>query len=145
MTPCDKCGFVTGHDADCFLYAKKEQRSEIEAAEKLARIKIVKSHPYQVKVFIGGDLELAKQACQKFCDEKGECVTVEPTDYIYTNGSTPGVRVGFINYARFPRSRRVIFDQALELARWLLLALDQESCTVIAPDRNRWLTTREQK
>lgn len=115
-----------------------------KALEKLSRIKVVGAKPYQVTIFIGGDLELAKAACQKFCDERGECVTVEPTDYIYTGGSTPGVRVGFINYARFPRSRGTIFNRAVELARWLLIALDQESCTVIATDRNFWLTTREQ-
>lgn len=115
-----------------------------EALEKMAQMKVVRAKPYQVTIFIGGDLELAKAACQKFCDEKGECVTVEPTDYIYTGGSTPGVRVGFINYARFPRSRGKIFNEAMELGLWLLLTLDQESCTVIASDRNRWLTTREQ-
>lgn len=118
--------------------------TDAEALEKMARLKMVKAKPYQVTVFIGGDLKLAKAACQKFCDEKGECVTVEPTDYVYTGSSTEGVRVGFINYGRFPRSRTVIFNQAMDLARWLLIALNQESCTVIAPDRNRWLTTRDQ-
>ena len=115
-----------------------------QAAAKLARITVKTVKSYQVTVFIGGDLELAKAACQKFCDERGECVTVETTDYIYTNGSTEGVRVGFINYARFPRTRRVIFDQAVELARWLLIALDQESVSVVASDKTLWLTTREQ-
>lgn len=113
------------------------------AEEKLNRIKSKSVKSYQATIFVGGDLVLAKLACRKFCDERGECVTVDPTDYIYTNGSTEGVRVGFINYPRFPRSRRVIFNQAVELARWLIVALDQESASVVASDRTEWLSTRD--
>lgn len=116
--------------------------SDGEAEEKLARIKSVRVKSYQATVFIGGDLDIAKAACRKFCDERGECVTVEPTDYIYTNGSTSGVRVGFINYGRFPRSRRVIFERATSLAKWLLVALNQESVSVVASDKTVWMTTR---
>lgn len=107
-------------------------------------MKIVSVKSYQVTVFIAGDFELAKIACRKFCDEMGECVTVEPTDYIYTGGQESGVRIGFINYGRFPRSRRVIFNQARVLARWLLLTLEQESVSVVASDRTEWLSTREE-
>lgn len=113
-----------------------------EAEEKLSRIKSVRVKSYQVSVFIGGDLDIAKAACRKFCDERGECVTVEPTDYIYTGGSTEGVRVGFINYGRFPRPRRVIFERAMSLARWLLVVLNQESVSVVAGDKTVWMTTR---
>ena len=117
----------------------------LESAEsKLKSIKTVRVKSYQITVFIAGDLVLAKLACQKFCDERGECVTVEATDYIYTRGHEAGVRVGFINYARFPRSRRVLFDQAVDLARWLLIALDQESVSVVADDKTVWLSTRDQ-
>lgn len=114
-----------------------------EAVLKLAKIKTTKARPYKVEIFIGGDLTIAKAACQKFCDEKGECVTVEATDYIYTGGNTKGVRVGLINYGRFPRNRRQVFDRAVSLSKWLLICLDQESCTVMSSDRNHWMTTRE--
>ncbi|MBU2233144.1 MAG: hypothetical protein KKG69_17910 [Alphaproteobacteria bacterium] len=105
----------------------------------------VKVPTYQVTVFIAGDLALAKAACQKFCDERGECVTVEPTDYIYTRGREAGVRIGFINYGRFPRRRKVIFAQAEMLARWLLLALDQQSVSIVATYRTVWLSLRDQE
>lgn len=117
---------------------------DAEAAARLARITSKSVKSYRVTVFIGGDLETAKAACRKFCDERGECVTVDPTDYIYTNGSTEGVRIGFINYPRFPRSRMEIFNQATDLARWLLIALDQESVSIVATDKTLWLSTREQ-
>lgn len=116
---------------------------DTEAQEKLSRIKTVRVKSYRVTVFIAGDFELAKIACRKFCDEMGECVTVEPTDYIYTGGQEAGVRVGFINYGRFPRSRKVIFHRARTMARWLLLALEQESVSVVASDRTEWLSTRD--
>lgn len=99
---------------------------------------------YQATVFIAGDFELAKAACRKFCDEMGECVTVDPTHYAYTNGSAEGVRVGFINYGRFPRTRRAIFERAEVLARWLLAALDQDSVSIVATDRTVWLSSRSQ-
>lgn len=106
----------------------------------------VKVPTYQVTVFIGGDLEAAKDACQAFCDERGECVTVEPTEYIYTRGRVSGVRIGFINYGRFPRRRKVIFAQAEALAVRLLAALDQQSVSIVATGwigRTVWLSTRE--
>lgn len=106
-------------------------------------MKRVSVRSYQVTVFIAGDFENAKIACRKFCDEMGECVTVEPADYIYTGGQEAGVRVGFINYGRFPRSRRAIFERAEKMARWLILALEQESASIVATDRTVWLSNRE--
>lgn len=168
MIPCGQCGFVTGHDADCLFYSLgddtpewqcddcggtdchlcqaewRDHQKDIEAEEKLGRIKTVSVKSYQVTVFIAGELRLAKMACRRFCDEMGECVTVEPTDYIYTGGQESGVRIGFINYGRFPRSRKVIFSQARALARWLLLALEQESVSIVASDKTEWLSTREE-
>ncbi len=47
-------------------------------------------------------LKEAEDICQEYCDEVGLCVTTTRTNYIYTNGSEPGVAVGFINYPRFP-------------------------------------------
>jgi len=97
---------------------------------------------YQASVFIAGDLEAAKVACRKFCDEVGECVTVTPTTYIYTGGQEDGVIVGFINYGRFPRPRRKILARAYALADWLILALGQTSASVVATDRTSFFSTK---
>jgi hypothetical protein len=99
---------------------------------------------YTATVFIAGDLERAREACQAYCDERGECVTVESTTYVYTNGAEAGVRIGFINYARFPRTPAAIFDRAYDLARRLIIILGQTSASVVASDRTIFLTTREE-
>lgn len=70
---------------------------------------------YKVEIFIGGDYFDAMNICEIFC-ERGLCVTVEPTVYIFTGGRCNGVRVGLINYARFGASRDAIWATAWELA-----------------------------
>lgn len=97
---------------------------------------------YQATIFIGGDLARATAICREFCDQVGECVTIEPTMFVFTGGAEAGVRVGFIDYPRFPRSPAVIFDQAEALARKLLDGLDQGSLSIVATDRTLWISRR---
>jgi hypothetical protein len=85
---------------------------------------------YKVEIFIGGDYEKALDICQVCCDTIGLCVTVEPTTYIYTNGRCEGVRVGLINYARYPKPRLEILEIAEMLATRLLRELHQGSYTI---------------
>jgi hypothetical protein len=59
---------------------------------------------YDVRLYMAGDIEVAKKVCREFCDELGWCVTVTPTTYVYKGGEEAGFIVGAINYARFPTS-----------------------------------------
>jgi hypothetical protein len=64
----------------------------------------------------------------------GPCVTVGPTTYVYNGGAEAVVRVGLINYPRFPSTPRDIFKCAEMLAMILLDALGQESASIVATD-----------
>jgi ferredoxin len=98
---------------------------------------------YPISIFIAGDVQAAEMICRAHCNEVGLCVTVTPTNYIYTGGSQSGVIVGLINYPRFPTEPRVIWNKADELAKLLCAGLFQESCTIQAPDKTMWFSHRE--
>lgn len=85
------------------------------------------------RIYIGGDLAFIKQVCRAFCGEKGLCVTVDPTTFIYTGGEETGAVVGLINYPRFPATNKVITDLACELADILMTECHQKSCTIMTP------------
>ncbi len=96
----------------------------------------------RVDVFVAGDHAVAKELCREFC-MRGLCVTVEPTTYIYTGGEEAGVRVGLINYPRFPSAQRGdVFETAQELGETLMKGLHQMSYTVVADDETHWFSRR---
>jgi hypothetical protein len=95
-----------------------------------------------VGIFMAGDIELARLACAKFCDEVGLCVTVTPTTYVYTGGEEHGIIVGFINYPRFPKEPAQIEATAIELGMKLREALGQESFSVQTPTTTTWFSWR---
>ncbi|TDW20492.1 hypothetical protein EV128_125122 [Rhizobium azibense] len=100
------------------------------------------SHP--VTIHIAGDPIAARRICQEFCDAAGLCVTVIDADYIYTGGNEVGVRVGLINYPRFPKERWEIDSLAFALASKLREELSQESFTIETPLETKWFSWRKQ-
>lgn len=93
-------------------------------------------------IFIAGDLAQAKQVCREFCFEQGLCVTVEPVAFIYTGGEESGVRVGLINYPRFPSDLERLRTRAHELADTLVQRLCQHSYSIVGPDVTAWVSRR---
>lgn len=75
--------------------------------------------------------EDAYEICQEYVDSVGLCVTVTRTEFVYANGREPGIIVGLINYPRFPSTPEIIKEHALELARRLKKAFNQNRVTVI--------------
>jgi len=48
---------------------------------------IIRTCPaYPVTIYMAGDIAKAREACRRFCDDIGFCVTLTPTEYIYRNG-----------------------------------------------------------
>lgn len=94
---------------------------------------------YPVSIFVAGKVLDAAVICRSYCDDVGLCVTVTPTEYMYTGGMEAGVIVGLINYPRFPASAPDIFAKAEELAHRLIEGLGQRSCSIQAPDRTVWI------
>jgi Fe-S-cluster-containing hydrogenase component 2 len=93
-------------------------------------------------IFIAGDIEQAKQACREYCFGCGLCVTIEPVTYIYTGGEEAGVRVGLINYARFPSTKEELKARANGLADLLMKWLCQNSYSIVGPDETDWFSRR---
>jgi hypothetical protein len=80
-----------------------------------------------------------RSICQQYCDEIGFCVTVTPTEFIYTDGNEPGVAIGIINYPRFPDAPENILSKALTLAERFLYAFNQYKVSVVCPDKTYML------
>lgn len=98
---------------------------------------------YEAAIYIAGDVWEAETICLEFCDRVGECVNVSEAAYCYTKGEARGVRVGFINYPRFPREPGEIFERAEALALELIERLGQDSCSIVATDKTVWLSRRK--
>lgn len=79
-------------------------------------------------------LDEARRIVQRYVDAVGLCVTVTPTEYVYTKGGEPGCIVGLINYPRFPSTPEQVRAHALELAQQLLDGLGQFKVSVVFPD-----------
>jgi hypothetical protein len=88
-------------------------------------------------------LNKIRAVCEKYADEVGLCVTVTPTQFIYTNGGEKGAAVGLINYPRFPSIPEDIRAHALSLASRLLEALEQHRVSVVMPYETVMLSLKE--
>ena len=93
-------------------------------------------------IFMAGDIAVAKQACRGFCFDEGLCVTIEPTTFIYTGGEEEGIRVGLINYPRFPTTVDALSEVTRRLAHRLMLTLCQHSYSIVGPNDTEWYSRR---
>lgn len=94
-----------------------------------------------IEIFVAGDFQEAKRICRRYCFNQGLCVTVSPTDYVYTGGEESGVIVGLRSYPRFPDTEIAI--HARNLAYELIEGLDQWSAMVVHPADTVWITRRD--
>ena len=97
---------------------------------------------YPVSIFIAGNAAQAREICRAFCFGVGLCVTVTPTEYIYTGGQEAGVVIGLINYPRFPNDPDNLLTLARQLADDLMHGLHQHSYTIQTPTETFWHSRR---
>lgn len=97
---------------------------------------------FSVRIYIAGNLADAERICRQFCYDVGHCVTVSPTEYIYTGGQESGVIVGLINYPRFPKTPEQLMHDARILGVRLMDGLSQHSFGIEAPDETIWISRR---
>lgn len=100
---------------------------------------------YSVKIYSSGDINVAKQVIREYVIEHPACVTINPTDYIYTGGEEAGFVVGLIYYPRFPEKDcdvvwEQVWEQAQELACCLLEKLYQRGILVQDDTETLWIT-----
>ena len=98
---------------------------------------------YWARIYIAGPIEVAKQIIRAECMHEGLCVTIEPTDFIYTGGEEKGYVVGLLNYPRFSSTEFEIDARANDLMLKLLDGTHQHSALLMTPDRTHWVTKRE--
>ena len=96
---------------------------------------------YVVTIYMAGDVAHARQVVRAFVLE-GLCVTLEPTDYVYTGGVESGFRIGLLNYPRFPSSPSEILQKAVRLAARLREDLAQHSFLIVTPEKTYWDSLR---
>ena len=106
---------------------------------------ITTKESFNVQIWVGlkettqyGDnhtIDEVREVCKEFVID-GDCVSITPTEFIYTNGSGKGVVIGFINYPRFPRTKEQIITRATKLAVNLAYSLNQYRVTITTPDNS---------
>ena len=105
---------------------------------------------FWAKIYMAGDLNTIEQVCREWC-MKGACVTVTPTNYIYTMGEESGAEIGFIHYPRFAKdqtkvatmeTKKQILESAEELGQELLEKCYQGSFTIMTPDDTFFFSRR---
>ena len=92
------------------------------------------------KIWMAGDVTLAKIIVRKYCDKIGDCYAVTSLDYIYTGGDAAGFCVSRIQYPRFPISEAEIRERTNKLAKLLCEGLCQKSYTVEGPSNTVWFS-----
>lgn len=97
-----------------------------------------------VRIFMAGDMEIARQVCRSYTYRVGLCVTLAEAEYIYTGGAESGFIVELINYPRFPKDPENILELAERLAEELMQANYQLSYTIMTPKETYWYSRRDE-
>jgi len=79
-------------------------------------------------------MSLAEVVCQEYCNKYGAGFTIEPTKFIYTNGRENGVKIGLINYPRFPKRPIEIKNIAIQIAAELKEVFKQHRVSIVCSD-----------
>lgn len=92
---------------------------------------------FHATIHMAGDINHARQLCRKFVRE-GACVQMASCDYIYTGSMESGFTARIMHYARFPKEKDSIEDQALRLAMFLAEELCQASFSIETTDKSSY-------
>ena len=105
---------------------------------------------YNVQLWVGlqrgydGEISTIDDV-REVCDEyvsSGDCITITPIEFRYMNGHEDGVVIGWIQYPRFPRTRKQIRERAFNLAHKLQARLGQFGVTVTTPYKSYYFERR---
>jgi len=109
-------------------------------------MKILKS--YNVQIWVGlkdqysdkiYSIEDVRKICDEWVNNIKDCVIITAIEFRYVDGDEVGVIVRYINYPRFPRTRKIIRNRALKLAGILMTELRQYKVTVTTPYKSYML------
>ena len=89
---------------------------------------------------MAGDIAVAKQRLRSMAyNERGMCVTITPTDFIYTGGEETGFVIGVQHYPRFPSTPKKLTAFAERVAEELRAVCCQKTVLIVGPRWTRWL------
>lgn len=98
------------------------------------------SATYTGLIYLAGPIEEAKQIIRREVLKEPLCVSIQPLHYIYPGAEETGYIVRVINYPRFPvEDLNPLVARTVELAKVLMSATYQRSCTIEWPDRSVYL------
>ena len=106
-------------------------------------MKTVICDTHTIQIWMAGNVCQAKQVCRQYCLAIGLCVTVTPTEFVYTGGEETGFVVGLLNYPRFPTTPDELLSKARELAEKLRSHLCQHSYLIVSGDKTEWSSCRK--
>jgi len=98
---------------------------------------------YNVQIWVGfkeqydglvHTIEELKKICQDYVNDIKPCVTLNPTEFIYTGGNEPGALIGLIQYSRFHREESEIVSIAINLANKIMEMFGQFRVSIITPE-----------
>jgi len=95
---------------------------------------------YQIRIYMSGPIEVAKQVLREHFMDRPLCATIEPTTFIYTGGEEAGYVIGLLNYPRFPTPPNELNVRAAILAELLLEKTFQRSALIVRPEDTTWIT-----
>ena len=99
---------------------------------------------FTAEILICGDFGDAKRVCRRDCNDVGLCVTIIPSEYVYTGGAESGIIVRLIHYPRFGAKQGAILDKARALAELLRKELGQDSYCVLHKSYTDWVSYRDE-
>lgn len=94
-----------------------------------APLHLIYCDAYEARIWIAGPFDRLLDVLAEAALD-GACYSVERTVFVYTGGREDGATVRIINYGRFPKTKPEMWAAALKLAKHLIVALHQGSCTV---------------
>lgn len=95
---------------------------------------------YQATIYVGGDLATARAFLRDAAYQEWLCVSLTPTEFVFTGAVEAGVAIGFCAYPEVPVDPEQIFERARQIATGLVKALGQRTALVVATDRTEWIS-----
>lgn len=98
---------------------------------------------WTASIYIGGDIDVARQKIRELCFPKGLCATLIPTEYIYAGGEEKGFVIGMIQYPPFPETEKSLENKAVKVGKEIAKVCFQWSFSVVMPSKTLYFSRRQ--